>query len=173
MAPKSAMSSMKSDAAKAFVTFRVTGDDLVPAELSALLEVRPTHAHRKDEAYSTGRSTVRPSSGLWMFSTDQLLLSDILDDHIKLAFMVLGLPGGRDSGRGITADGAVKLLKLADFLRTRGYRATMTFFWHGAAQSRRPELPEELVRLFDLIPIAVETDFDRDETTEARRTRAA
>ena len=75
MAPKSATSTTKSERTlSTFVTFRVAGDALDPDEVTRLMEIRPTHAYRKGEQYSTGRSQVVAQTGVWMFSTDRITL---------------------------------------------------------------------------------------------------
>jgi hypothetical protein len=51
---------------KAFVTLRFAGDDLNPDEISAVLPVKPTRAHRKGEAFSAGprASNLRGRTGV-------------------------------------------------------------------------------------------------------------
>jgi len=39
---------------KAFVTLRFAGDDLDPGEMSAILPLKPTRAHRTGEAFLAG-----------------------------------------------------------------------------------------------------------------------
>jgi hypothetical protein len=40
---------------KAFVTLRFAGDDLDPGEITRVLAIAPTRAHRKDEIYFAGK----------------------------------------------------------------------------------------------------------------------
>jgi hypothetical protein len=52
---------------KAFVTLRFVGDDLDADEISALLPVKPTRAHRKREEFFAGPSAgnLRGRTGIW------------------------------------------------------------------------------------------------------------
>lgn len=43
---------------KAFVTLRFVGDDLDPDEISAILPVEPTRAHRKGEEFFAGAAAL-------------------------------------------------------------------------------------------------------------------
>src|SRR5574337_185547 len=120
MAPKSATSSTKSDSRpRAFATFRVAGDDLAPDEVTRLLEVRPTEAHVKGETYSTGRSTVVAGTGIWLFSTDRVLLSASLPDHVRLVSLIFGLQDPYAANAAVAQHGIGKLPRLAEFLRGR------------------------------------------------------
>src|ERR1700730_9399894 len=93
MAAKSATSSMKSDPTlKAFVTFRVVGDNLVPNEITQLLKMQPTYARLKGKTYSTGRSAnIIPSTNIWFFSTDTVMASNNIVDHVRLILFIFGL----------------------------------------------------------------------------------
>jgi hypothetical protein len=56
-ASRLAISTTKTEAntdSKAFVTLRFAGDDLDPDEISAILPVEPTRAHRKFEEFLAG-----------------------------------------------------------------------------------------------------------------------
>src|SRR5581483_10617135 len=84
MAFKSAISIMKHDHnLKAFVTFRVAGRKPSTKEIIQTLKIYPT---QKGEIYSTERSTVTPTSGIWLFSTERILLSANLTEHLCLFF---------------------------------------------------------------------------------------
>jgi hypothetical protein len=80
---------------KAFVTLRFVGDDLDPDEISALLPVKPTRAHRKGEEFFAGPSVgnLRGRTGIWFLATDKLVPGDDLQDH--LAFVRELLSPGR------------------------------------------------------------------------------
>jgi len=64
----------------AFVTLRFAGDDLDPDEISALLPVKPTRAHRKGETFFAGprAGNLRGRTGMWFLATDKLVPSDDL-----------------------------------------------------------------------------------------------
>jgi hypothetical protein len=169
--------STKSDQTeKAFVTFRISGDDLIPDEVTRLLGIRPTHAHSKGEEYSTGRSTIIGRTGVWMFSTDHISLSSNLFVHLELMFSILGFNRssgaiGNPSSVEHDLNPMLRILRLKEFLKNKSLSATMTLFWHGSSGLAYPKLPDALIDLFTLIPIAIESDFDRDEDT-VRRNRA-
>ena len=71
---------------KAFVTLRFAGDDLDPADISAILPVKPTRAHRKGEEFFAGERAgrLRGRTGIWFLATDKLIDSDDLADHLTL-----------------------------------------------------------------------------------------
>jgi hypothetical protein len=177
MALKSATSSTKSDrGVKAFVTFRLAGDRLSPDEVTKLLRVNPTHAHRRGEQYSTGRSNITGATGVWLFSTDRIMLSGNLYDHLGLIFTILGLsrsPSVKFSSEEGEFSRVARFLRLKNFLEDHSLSATLTLFWHGPQAIAYPKVPNELIELFELIPIRVETDFDKDEESPRRAPRAA
>jgi hypothetical protein len=164
---------MKSDQImKAFVTFRVAGETLAPDHITQLLRIHPTYTHKRGEAYSTGRSNIIPTSGIWIFRTDTIWLSTDLNDHIRLLLLLFGLPNNIGAVRPI--DGDNPLLRLAVFLHQNpSLSATMSFFWHGAPDATEPKIPEWFLDLLKLIPVAVEIDFDRDESVSPHGVRAA
>lgn len=60
-----------------------------------------------------------------------------------------------------------------DFLESNSLKAALTCFWHGRRDAERPVIPPEIGRLFSLIPIGTEVDFERDEESPARRSHKA
>src|SRR5437764_9608288 len=70
---------------KAFVTLRFAGDELDPTEISAILPVEPTRAHRKGEEFLAGphAGALRGRTGIWFVATDKFVPSDDLDDHLR------------------------------------------------------------------------------------------
>src|SRR6478672_8995138 len=91
MATTSETSMMKTDTA-AFVTFRVAGDKLDPAQVTALLGLPPTHAYAKGAHYQRGGRAQVARTGVWYFSTDGVVDSSSLEDHAiyLLKFSALG-----------------------------------------------------------------------------------
>lgn len=161
MATKSETSLTKSNhTVKAFVTFRVAGATLSPDSITKLLRIHPTHTHKAGETYSTGRSKITPKSGIWLFSTDKILLSKDLYEHIDLVLILLGWgrsPRDRDN---------VALFRLARFLRKEpSLSATLSLFWYGTRDATEPKIPDSLIEFLRLMRISVETDFDRDESS--------
>lgn len=69
---------------KALVTLRFVGDALDPDEISALLPVKPTRAHRKGEEFFAGRraGNLRGRTGMWFLATDKLVPSENLQEHL-------------------------------------------------------------------------------------------
>src|SRR5713101_2465915 len=89
-----ATSTMKTGArtdAKAFVTLRFVGEDLDPREISAILPVEPTRAHRKGEEFVAGQHAgkLRGRTGIWFLATDALVPSDDLGDHLAFVHDLL------------------------------------------------------------------------------------
>src|ERR1700730_10283975 len=76
---------------KAFVTLRFAGDDLDPREISAILPVTPTRAHRKGEEFVAGQHAgkLRGRTGIWFIVTDKLVHSDDLGDHLRFVHDLL------------------------------------------------------------------------------------
>src|SRR5438045_9783105 len=69
---------------KAFVTLRFSGDELDPTEISAILPIKPTRAHRKGEEFVAGpkAGTLHGRTGIWFLVTDTLVDRDDLADHL-------------------------------------------------------------------------------------------
>ena len=70
---------------KTFVTFRIAGDQLVPDEITGVLNIVPTHAHEKGENYSTGKSTIVATAGVWLFRTDRITACEDFYTHVSTA----------------------------------------------------------------------------------------
>jgi hypothetical protein len=162
---------------KTFVTFRIAGDGLVPDEVTELLKVPPAHAHAKGVRYSTGRVEILPTTGVWFFSTDRLSISKNWVEHLALALVVIGLVQRPQLSPSLPAEGELesvsRVLALGRFLQQKGLTATLSVFWHGAPQATEPQIPNQITDFLRLIPIQIETDFDRDEVASPRRSRAA
>ncbi|HXQ52962.1 MAG TPA: DUF4279 domain-containing protein [Stellaceae bacterium] len=148
---------------RAFATFRVVGDKLHPADITQILHTVPTFSFRKGEKYQPGdRSPVMAGkTGTWFFSTDRVVASPRLDDHVTyLLKMILPHSGATD-----------QLTALRDLIHRKNLKAVVTLFWHGRSGSRKPSLPTTALDIFKLLPATVEVDFDADE--EPPRKRAA
>src|SRR5436305_4306897 len=74
----------KSDS-KAFVTLRFAGNELGPREISGILPVEPTRAHRKGEEFFAGPNArnLPGRTGIWFLATDKLVDSNDLADHLR------------------------------------------------------------------------------------------
>jgi hypothetical protein len=69
---------------KAFVTLCFARDELDPRDISAILPVEPTRAHRKGEEFFAGPNAgyLPGRTGIWFIATDKLVPSDDLADHL-------------------------------------------------------------------------------------------
>jgi hypothetical protein len=104
------------------------------------------------------------------------MLSGNLYDHLGLIFTILGV--SRSSPINFSSEEGefsrvARFLRLQKFLEEHSLTAALTLFWHGPQAMAYPKLPSELIELFELIPIKVETDFDKDEEAPRRAPKAA
>lgn len=136
---------------KAFVTLRFAGDDLDPAEISAVLPVKPTRAYRKGEGFFAGphAGKLRGRTGMWFLATDRLVPSDDLNDHFVFMEQLL-CP---------EAEGDSRIRRLREILeRTHSY-AHITCFWRGERGESVPAVPVNLRSAIKPLNADIETDF--------------
>jgi Domain of unknown function (DUF4279) len=147
--------SLATEPVRAFATLRVSGDDLVPDEVTKIIKIRPTKAYAKGEHFSGGPRSpdLIGRTGVWYFATDGIVASNNLTDH--LAFLARLLQPG--SGE------AVPLPRLQHLLRRRSLRVSVSCFWHGSGGAKKPSVPRSITDLLKRIPAEIETDFDVDE----------
>ena len=140
---------------RSFATLRVSGDELVPDEITKIIKIRPTRAYAKGEHYSGGPRSpdLIGRTGVWYFATDGVVAGDQLADHLAFLARLL-LPGSGEAG---------PLPRLQQFMRRRSLRVSFSCFWHGPADARKPSIPRSVTDLLKLIPADIETDFDVDE----------
>jgi Domain of unknown function (DUF4279) len=146
-------STTKTEAAagsKAFVTLRFAGDDLDPDEISAILPVKPTRAHRKGEEFFAGPSAgkLRGRTGMWFLATDTLVPSDHLEDHFAFVEQLLYPEVAGDSG----------IRKLREILERTHSRAHVTCFWRGERGETVPEVAISLKSAIKSLNADIETD---------------
>ena len=136
---------------KAFVTLRFAGDDLDPDEISAVLPVKPTRAHRKGEAFFAGprAGNLRGRTRMWFLATDKLVTSDDLRDHLAFVERLL-YPAPSYTCR---------VGKLRAILERTHSRAQITCFWRGEPDERAPQIPERFKSAVALLSADIETDF--------------
>jgi len=136
---------------KAFVTLRFSGDDLDPREISAVLPVAPTRAHRKDEEFFAGphAGKLRGRTGIWFLATDKLVHSDDLQDHLAFVQKLLAFPPG-DLGR---------IVKLRDILSRTHSGVHLTCFWRGDRGDTAPRIPDRFKSAIVPLSADIETDF--------------
>jgi len=136
---------------KAFVTLRFAGDDLDPREISAVLPVAPTRAHRKGEEFVAGKHAgkLHGRTGIWFLATDKLVDSEDLTDHLTFVQELL-YPAPDDDGR---------IGMLCDILERTHSRAHITCFWHGDPGEPAPQLPDRFTSAVKPLAADIETDF--------------
>jgi hypothetical protein len=136
---------------KAFVTLRFAGDDLDPGDISTILTVEPTRAHRKGEEFFAGphSGTLRGRTGIWFLATDKLVASDDLADHLRFVQNLL-YPGSGDNRRVST---------LREILESTHSRAHVTCFWRGDAGETAPQIPAQFKAALKQLAADIETDF--------------
>lgn len=149
-----ATSTTKTDAKtdrKAFVTLRFAGDDLDPAEISAILPVAPTRAHRKGEEFLAGphAGKLRGRTGIWFFSTDKLVASDDLADHLAFVQELLRPSPGDDS----------RMALVRNILERAGSRAHITCFWRGDPGEPAPVISAQFKSAVAPLAADLEADF--------------
>jgi len=142
---------------KAFVTLRFAGGDLDPQEISAILPVAPTRAHRKGEEFIAGphAGMLRGRTGIWFLATDKLVPSDDLGDHLQYVQDLL-YPEPNDSRR---------ITKLRDILERVHSRAHITCFWRGDDGETAPQIPADFKSAIALLAADIETDFGHEENS--------
>ena len=133
------------------MTLRFAGDDLDPAEISAILPLAPTRAHKKGEEFFAGprAGKLRGRTGIWFLATDKLVPSDDLQDHLRFVEKLLCSEPDETS----------RIAKLQAVLQRAHSRAQITCFWHGDLGETAPKIPAHFKSA--LVPLAadVETDF--------------
>jgi hypothetical protein len=136
---------------KAFVTLRFAGDDLDPREISAILPVAPTRAHRKGEEFFAGKRTgkLHGRTGIWFIATDKLVPSEDLGDHLAFVHDLL-YPEPSDNRR---------IVKLRDILGRTHSRAHITCFWRCDHGENAPQIPERFTSAVEPLGADIETDF--------------
>jgi hypothetical protein len=150
---------------RAFVTLRFAGDNLDPGEISAVLPVAPTRAHRKGEEFFAGphAGNLRGRTGIWFLATDRLVPSDRLDDHFAFVEKLLYPNAGDDSG----------ISKLREILERTHSRAHFTCFWRGERGELVPEVAVSLKSAIKSLNADIETDFSISSSRRATKiTRA-
>jgi hypothetical protein len=172
---------------RTFATFRVVGDKLDPSEITNLLHVNPTLAYARGERYRAGdqAGTLVGKTGVWYLSTDGVINSSKLSDHIFPLFAVLTLdhfeewlkekanpkPPSRIVQKRpqlseFMLHGRLRALSL--LLRRKSLKASLSCFWHGTRDAKPPAVPRLVSNIFKIVPIAIETDFATDEQEPAK-----
>jgi hypothetical protein len=136
----------------AFAGLNFAGDRLDPVRITQMLGVEPTISYRKGEMYlrSRGREA-RGRTGLWRLSTDKLINSHDLNEHLTRLLDIM-FPGG-----------STKFVEpLRALMRQFDLEADVDCFWYGEHGANLPEISEEMRTKFALIGATIETDFQTD-----------
>jgi hypothetical protein len=152
---------------KTFAGFRVSGDALVPAKVTKLLGYWPSISYKKGEKYSAGHrtGTLIGRTGVWYLSTEKIISSEKLVDHLMFVVFVLGLIPSSAS-EDMLRFRVRKIGPLHQLIRAEALRASLICFWHGPTSMKPPKLPTELVELFKLLEIEIDLDFENDEGSD-------
>ena len=136
---------------KAFVTLRFAGDDLDPAEISAILRIEPTRAHRKGEVFLAGSHAgkLRGRTGMWFLATDKLVNSDNLNEHLAFVQTLVN-PNPTDDSL---------VWKLRAILARTQSRAHVTCFWRGDSGEPALQVPARFKSAMQQLGADIETDF--------------
>jgi hypothetical protein len=141
--------------AMTFATLRFAGDALDPQDISDILRVKPWRAHRKGESFYAGQHAgyLSGRTGIWYLSTDKLIDSDNLMDHLQLVEELL-YPAPGDNRR---------VMQLRDVLVRSGAEAHISVFWRGLPGTEPPAIPGKFARLSTEIGAVIELDFHNDD----------
>lgn len=168
----STMRSEERTRSKAFATFRVSGDDLIPDQITKVLKFYPTLSYRKGGQYLAGQRSEKlvGKTGVWFLSTEDIVASDRLSDHLSFILVVLGISSPLSQRRSGTTDSTSvsditlrlkSIMDLRQLMKQRVLKATVTCFWHGVAGAKPPSIP--VTQLLQTFSIDVESDFDADD----------
>jgi Domain of unknown function (DUF4279) len=144
-----------------FATFRVAGDRLVPDEITSILQTAPTSAYQKGAKVKFGARSPETAgkTGMWFLSTDRIVSSPNLEDHLRYIFPTVFMPGGD----------VLRFAAFHDLLKKKSLKAHLTIFWHGPSRGKKPSLPPSFEAMLKAIPADIEVDFDTDEEPAKRR----
>ena len=137
---------------KAYATLRFAGDELDPADISALLPVAPKRAHRKGEIFYAGphAGNLTGRTGIWYFDTRDLASRD-LADHLRCIIELLyPEPGNVD-----------RVNKLREVMGREHATAHVSCFWFGKRGARPPTIPDDVRAALACLPAEIETDFHK------------
>jgi hypothetical protein len=89
-------------------------------------------------------------TGVWYLSTDKVIQSPHLDDHLRYIFRLAFLPGGDP----------ISSLSFRNLLKKKNLRVHLTIFAHGG---KKPSLHPSFEAMLKTVPVDVQIDFDADE----------
>jgi hypothetical protein len=144
---------------KAYATLILSGDKLDLPEITRVLGFEPMHSHAKGEEYRPG--VVAPRA-VWNASTANYVNTDstTVDGHLwTIGGWLL---------RGLTPQQQwLRAVQIKQLIQSQGAQATISVFWHGAADEREPLIDHSLIAMFGIMGFKFECDFSRDEAAAA------
>jgi hypothetical protein len=154
---------MRSELPQTFATLRIVGDDLIPEQVTKFLKLVPTVSYAKGEYYSAGKrgGQVLGRTGLWYLSTDGIVASGDLNDHLH--YILSSLLGGARHTSNNAAIFTANVLQFKKFVDRQSLKIVITCFWYGQIGSKRPVVRRIFKEIFDFIGAEMELDFDTDE----------
>jgi hypothetical protein len=138
---------------KAYATLRFAGDELDPADISAILPVAPKRAHRKGEIFYAGprAGNLTGRTGIWYFDTRDLASRDLADHLRCIVKLLYPEPGNVD-----------RVNQLRRVMGQEHATAHVSCFWFGERGALPPGIPEDVRAALACLPAEIETDFHRD-----------
>jgi len=138
---------------RTYATLRFAGDDLDPAEISAILPAKPVRAHRKGEAVEAGPRSGKLTgrTGIWYFDTRDLDSPRLADHLRRIVDLLYPEPGSTE-----------RVERLRAVLGRERAEAHVSCFWYGKRGARPPVIPEEVRAALARVPAEIDTDFDTD-----------
>jgi len=137
---------------KAYATLRFAGDELDPADISAVLPIAPKRAHRKGEIFYAGQhaGNLTGRTGIWYFDTRDLASRDLADHLRCIVKLLYPEPGNAD-----------RVNKLRNVMGREHVTAHVSCFWFGKRGASAPIIPEEVRAALACLPAEIETDFHK------------
>jgi hypothetical protein len=137
---------------KVYATLRFAGDELDPADISALLPVAPKRAHRKGEIFHAGlkAGNLTGRTGIWYFDTRDLASRDLADHLRCIVKLLYPEPGNVD-----------RVNKLRNVMGREHATAHVSCFWFGRRGAAPPAIPEDVRAALACLPAEIETDFHK------------
>ncbi len=133
-------------------SLRVRGDNLDPAAITQIIGFNPTLSYKKDETYhlSNAERAYRGRTGVWLFSTERLALSNTVIDHLDYLLALL----------------SPNVERLSEKVTQNNLHVDISVFWHGP-KNKLPIVSEFITDSFnDLlrqIPAELVLDIGSDD----------
>lgn len=137
--------------ARTYATFRLSGNALIPDEVTAALGITPTRASMSDQHVSVGRAgstTRRYPAGVWLLATDHRVESTSLERHLIHLLEAI--------------EPVAATLKV---LRSRHeLRADFFCYWLSATGHGGPEISSDTLARIAALDAALDLDFYSPDT---------